>query len=81
MSYSNTRIGTYLCFPTTTVYPSIVVPPYVDTFPIRHFVPPIKSGLVMSSSDQNFFEGFIWFSPVKFNGLIGENAYEFLLNC
>lgn len=34
----------------------------------------------MSSKDQKSFESFMYFGPSKFNGILGEDLYEFLID-
>ena len=58
-----------------------MVPPHVDSLPVRFTISQNFLGTMMSSDDQKRFGRFIHLAPSKFSGVIGENAYEFLIDC
>lgn len=57
--------------PSSRVYPSFMVPPYMNSQSVRLTI----------SNDQKRFEGFIHLGTPKFSDIVGEYAYEFLIEC
>lgn len=61
---------------TTFIYGS----PIYGSQPTKYTISLVASGIIMSSDDLKRFERVILFALPKFNGVISEDAYEFLVD-
>lgn len=67
--------------PRPGVHPSSMMPPQMGSQPARFTMPPIVASAAMSFEDQKRFERFTHLGPPTFSGAVGEDAYEFLMDC
>lgn len=63
---------------TSGVQPSFLVPLRMDLLTTILTILLVTSGTVMSFDDH---KRFIYLAPPRFSGLIGQDTYEFLLDC
>lgn len=79
----------YLSIPLTSehsvlklgVQSSSILSHQVGSHPSRFTMPLLSMSTVISFGNQNMFENFTRFGPLRFSGVVDEDSYEFLIHC